>query len=98
MKRLEVKDLIERESGYTVRLLNKEAQKSAQVIFGLLLFDGKTYSWVIRFVTRKKNFIFADSRENFKKAKQLLVEKVQNYLDTGYKVTKVTTGYEVTKW
>ena len=96
--KLEIRELIERESGYTVRLFKKDLPRSEQVIFGLLLSNGNTDSWFIRFVTRKKDVIFADRRKNFEEAKQLLVEKAQNYLDMGYKVTKVTSGYEITRW
>ncbi len=80
---LKVESLIEREGDYTVRLLNKDTHKPERVIFGLLLFDGNISSWLIRFMTRKRVVMFADSRKRFEEARQVLIEKVDNYLDMG---------------
>ena len=95
---LQVEDLISREGDWTVRLINKKAQRPEQVIFGLLLFDGRTGYWLIRFVTRKKIDVLSDRKSSFLQAKQLLLGKVQSYLDGGYKVTRVTSAYCVTPW
>ncbi len=51
-----------------------------------------------RFLEQNMRIVFEESKKEFSEAKQTLIEKTQDYLQKGYKVTSIDSGYYVPPW
>ena len=98
MKEIHEKDLkhfLEKHKDYTIRFYNSGKPRPSQVIYALLLFNGDTNSWDISFRARKKMIESFDTRKSFAEAKELLIEKAHGYIQKCYKITVLSTGYDI---
>ena len=91
----DLKHFLEKPEDYTIRFYNSVEPRSSRVIYALLLFNGDTRSWDISFRARKKMIKSFDTRKSFAEAKELLIEKAHNYIQKGYKITVLSTGYDI---
>lgn len=76
-----------------MRLLNRAELGPKTGIYGALWFDATSDSWKVRFMNRKDQTQSLAEPRSFEEAMEVLVSGVQGYLETGYKLTGVVTGY-----
>ena len=93
-----MESFLEKPNDYTIRLLNKTMPKPESIIHVLLRFDGNSQLWVVSVSARKRVTKFLETRANFEDAKALVVNEVWEYLQMGYKLTVMTTGYYIPRW
>ena len=93
-----VESFLEREGDYTIRLLNKSVPPPKRYIFALLRFNGNTGLWMTRLLGQNMRPIFEESRKEFLEAKEILIQKIRDYVFKGYKVTVMQTGYDIPPW
>jgi len=86
---------LERESDYTVRLLNKAEPRLKSVIYGVLWLHGYTDSWKVHLLAPKNQTESLSEKASFNEATEIFVEQVQSYLGKGYKLTVMEMGYSV---
>ena len=89
---------LEKEGDWTVRLLNKSISPPKQYIFALLWFNDNTGLWMVRFLEQNMRPAFEESKKEFRAAKQILIEKARGYLSRGYKITGLTSSYDIPPW
>lgn len=87
-----------KEGDWTVRLLNRSIPPPEQYLFALLWFRGDTGLWVAHFLEQHLRVISEESNREFMVAKQILIEKIGDFISKGYKITAVSSGYDIPPW
>jgi hypothetical protein len=90
-----IDNYLNKEGDWTIRLLNKNLSSPRKYIFALLRFDGERNIWTVKFQQQNRIVSFEEDGKDYLEAKQLLMQKIPDYLQTGYKITVVASGYYI---
>jgi hypothetical protein len=92
-----VKTFLEKEGDCTIRLLNRNLSNPEKYIFGVIWFDGNKDTWTVRFLQKNWAVKYENGMKKFSDAKESLIKETQTYLDNGYKITALISGFN-TPW